>query len=186
MKNKMEDQIKKSNRKPIFIRYNSHLRKLSKNWRSQTGIHNKVRLKKKGHPKSPSVGYGSSNNLKGLYMSKLKYKVIKSESDLLAINNENVFLSAKLGLKKKLKILNELKQKNIKIMNIKDIDSYINTAKELIKNRKQNKIIEKQKKQETLKKIEEAEAKKENKELTQEEKEEKKKSEKKKILEKPQ
>ncbi len=186
MKNKMEQQAKKPKRKASFIRYNFHLKKLSKNWRSQTGIHNKVRLKKKGHPRSPSIGYGNTSNLKGLYKSELKYKIIKSEDDLFALNSENVFISSSLGLRKKLKLLELLRQKNIKIINIKDIGSYINNVNEQMKTKKQGKLAKRQKKQEMQKKTEELKAKKENKGLTQEEKEEKEKLEKKKILEKPQ
>jgi len=182
----MEQYAKKLRKRKNFIRYNFHLNKLSKNWRAQTGIHNKVRLKKKGHPRSPSIGHGNSKNLKGLYKSELRYKLINSEKDVSNLKDENVFISSKLGLRRKIKILNLLKQKNIKVINVKDIDFCINNINEQIKARKQNKIIEKQKKQEQHKKTEELKDKKESKEITKEEKEEKEKLEKKKILEKPQ
>lgn len=170
-----------------FIRYNSqYLKKLSSKWRRPRGMHNKVRLKKKGHPRFPAVGHGSVKETHGLYKSKFKYKLINSEKDLENLNNNYVILSGSLGLKTKLKLINKLKNLNNKILNIKDLDKFVKDAEEKLKLKKEAKKVKKQKKEESKKKREEKTTKKEEKELTPEEKIEKEKLEKKKVLEKPQ
>src|SRR5438309_11979423 len=115
------ENITKSKRKRIkFVRYNSeHLDKLSSNWRKSKGLHNKTRLKKKGHKKSPSIGYGTPSKVKGLYNSQFNYKMINSEKDLDNFNGENVILSRTIGLKEKIRLINKIKSMNLKILNIK-------------------------------------------------------------------
>ena len=177
--NKMEKVIIQKRNKPSFIRYNSeYLRKLSSNWRKQKGLHNKVRLKKKGHPSFPSIGYGSPKEIRNLFDSKYKYKLINSEKDLENLNEKYVILSSKLGLKKKLIFLNKLKSLDIKILNMKDVEKFIKDSEEKLKQNKDKKKIESKKREEVKEKPVE------KKELTKEEKEEQEKLEKKKVLEK--
>ncbi len=170
-------------KKPEFNRYNSgYLVKLHGNYRKQKGLHNKTRLKKKGHPKSPSIGYGSPKEIKGFYKSEFSYKLIKSEKDLQNLDAKNIILSKNLGLRKKLYIINKIKSLNVKILNIKDIDKFIKDAEDKLKQNKTKKKVEYQKKQDVQKKTEVKAV--DKKELTLEEKEEKEKIEKKKLLEK--
>jgi len=173
--------------KPNFTRYNSeYLKKLDSNWRSPRGIHNKVRLKRKGHPRSPSIGYGSPKEEYGLYKSKFSYKIINSENDLLNLDEEYVILSGRLGIKNKLNIINKLKASNVKILNLKDPEKFIKDVEEKLKQKKDKRKKHGQEKQELKKKIEEKAVQKEKKELTIDEKIEKEKLDKKKLLEKPQ
>ena len=185
--NKMAELKLHKKNKPTFVRYNSqYLKKLGSNWRTPRGIHNKVREKRKGHPKMPSIGYGSSKQTLGLYKSEFDYKLVNSEKDLKNLDKKYIIISSKLGLKKRLQIINEIKALNIKVLNIKDLDKYVKGVEERLKQNKEIKKTEKQKKQETKKKIEEKVIQKEKTELTQEEKSEKEKLEKKKTLEKGQ
>ncbi|MEK6835636.1 MAG: eL32 family ribosomal protein [Nanoarchaeota archaeon] len=168
--------------KPDFIRYTSkNLKKLGKSWRRPRGIHNKVKLKIKGHIKSPSIGYGNKSELKGLYKGQISYKVVSNLSELKNLDTNAVLISSKLGLKKKVQLLNEIKKLNVKVLSIKDIDAYIKNIEEKLKQRKEKKKQIEQKKEEFKKKAEEKS--KEKKELTQEEKSELEKQEKK-VLEK--
>ena len=180
-------QKEKKMTKIKFTRYNSeYSKKLSPNWRSPRGIHNKVRLKKKGHIRSPSIGFGSPKEKMNLYQSKFDYKLINSESDLNNLDKKYVIISSKLGLKNKLKILDKLKTLDIKIINVKDIEKFINEIKQKLKSKKEKKKLEKTKKEEIKKKLEEKVTKeKETKELTKEEKQEKEELDKRKLLEKP-
>ena len=168
-------------KKPEFTRYNSeYLKKLNSNWRRARGIHNKVRLKRKGHPKAPSIGYRNINKIRGFYKSQFDYKIIDSEKDLENLDKNYVILSSKLGLKKRLQLINKIKSLNLEILNIKDVDKFVKQVEEKLK---QNK--EKKKKGEEKKEVKKAEViEKEKKELTKEEKLEKEKLEKKKVLEK--
>mgnify|MGYP001580168899 CR=1 FL=1 len=177
----------KKRKKPSFIRYNSeYLARITSNWRRPKGLHNKVRLKKKGHIKSPAVGYGSPREVFGYYHSKFDYALINSEKDLVNLDKKYVLLSGKLGIKNRILLLKKLKTLDVTILNIKDIEKYINEAEEKLKQNKQKKQTEKQKKEESKKKTEKITTEKEIKELTAEEKLEKEKLEKKKILEKAQ
>ena len=149
-------------------------------------MHNKVRLKRKGHIKSPAVGYGSPREVFGYYQSQFDYALINSEKDLENLNKKYVLLSGKLGVKSRISLLKKLKTLNVTILNIKDVEKYIKEAEEKLNQNKQKKQTEKQKKEESKKKIEKTATEKEAKELTAEEKLEKEKLEKKKVLEKAQ
>ena len=163
-----------------FIRYNSeYLKKLSPNWRRAKGMHNKVRLKRKGHNKSPSIGYGTSKEFKAFFKSKFDYVLIKSEKDLENLNKKEIMFSKKLGLKKRLKLINKIKLMNLGVLNIKNLDEYIKTTEEKLKQKKEKKKLIKQ---DIKKKMDEKTI--EKKELNQEEKLEKEKLEKRKVLEK--
>ena len=180
--NKMENNNIQKKKKPVFVRYNSeYSKKLSPNWRKSKGIHNKTRLKKKGHPLSPLIGYGSPKAVKGFYQSKFDYKLINSVKDLENLDKKYVLLSSKLGLKSKIELIGKILELKIKILNIKDPEKFVKEVQEKLKQNKNKKVIELQKKQEEKKKKEE---KKESKDLTDEEKKEKEKLEKKKVLEK--
>jgi len=171
-------------KKPKFIRYNSeYLKKLSSSWRRPRGIHNKVRQKEKGHPRMPSIGYGSPKQFYSLYKSEFDYTLIKSEKDLENLNKKYVILSGNLGQKAKLNLVNKLKQLNVKILNIKDVDKFIKDAEEKLKSKKEKKTLEQKKKEERAKEREEKAKIKEKKEPTHEEKLEQEKLEKKKVLE---
>lgn len=179
----METKSNLKKEKPSFIRYKSkNIKKLSKSWRRPRGMHNKVRLRIKGHIKAPSIGYGNKSQLKGLYKGQVKYKLVTSLNDLKNLDAKAIIISNKIGLKKKIQLLNEIKKLDIKILNIKDIDSYLKNVEEKLKQRKEKKKQIEQKKEEFKKKAEEKS--KEKKELTQEEKAELEKQEKKKVLEK--
>jgi large subunit ribosomal protein L32e len=180
-------QLNVKRKKPNFVRYSySDHKKLKPNWRRQKGMHNKVRLSKKGHLKSPAIGYGSNKTFKSFYMSQFDYKLINSEKDLESLDKKYVLLSGKLGLKNKLKLVEKLKNLNIKVINLKDLEQFIKEKQNLMKGNKEKKLIEKQTKDDQKKKIQQKIEEKDKKEMTKENKEELEKLEKKKILESPQ
>lgn len=176
----METLNLRKRKKIKFIRYNSeYLRKLSPNWRRAKGMHNKVRLKKKGHNKSPSIGYGTPKEFRTFFKSKFDYVLVKSEKDLENLNKKEIMLSKKLGLKKRLWLINKIKLMNLSVLNIKNLNDYVKAIEEKLKQKIENKKLVKQ---EIKKKVDEKTA--EKKELSPEEKIEKEKIEKKKVLEK--
>ena len=62
---KLREEIKEN--KPDFIRQEYPARKnLKKTWRKPKGIHSKMRKKKLGKRKQPSVGYKSPRLVRGL------------------------------------------------------------------------------------------------------------------------
>jgi large subunit ribosomal protein L32e len=160
--------------KPNFVRQDSNKEKhKNKNkWRKPRGLHNKLRLKKKGHIKTPSVGYKSPILVKGLHSSGLSFYKVNNFKDLEGLDKEKQIpvISSKLGLKKKIQILEKCLSENIKVLNIKDIKTYLEKTKknlvkekeearkkQEVKKKKQEKIIKnkekkKEKKQEEIKK----------------------------------
>ncbi len=169
-------------KKKRFIRYKSiNQVKLKGGWRRPRGIHNKVRLKKKGHPHKVSIGYGTKKGTRNLYNSIFDYRLVKNIKDLDDINKKYIIISRSIGLKKKIEILKKAKELNLNVINIKDIDAFLKNIENRRNEFKEDKKKKQQKKEETKKKVEEKS--KEKKESTQEEKTEKEKEEKKKILE---
>lgn len=173
--------------KRTFKRYHAgNLKKLGSSWRRPRGMHNKVRLKRKGHIKSPLIGYGGNKKTLGFYQSKFDYKIVNSEKDLINLDKKYVILSSTLGLKNKLQLLEKLKNLNIKVLNIKDLEKFIKKTQEKLSSKKEQKKTQQKKKEEIKKKLEEKVEEKGKKELTLEEKSEKEELEKRKVLEKPQ
>jgi large subunit ribosomal protein L32e len=86
-------------------------------WRASKGIHSKTRLKVKGKPKSPTVGYGEAKKLFGLIKG-VQPVFIENIKKLNEIGkNEGIIISGKLGKRKRNAILEEAKKKNLKVLN---------------------------------------------------------------------
>lgn len=170
----MKELLKKRNiaksKKPKFLRKDSNKYAFGNKWRKPRGLHNKKRLKKKGHQKNPSVGYGSPKAVKYLTKEGLNRVKICNLNDLEKVNKEQdiIVLSSKLGLKKKLEILQKSFDLGIKVENVKSIKEYIEDKKQELEDKKKlkkKKIQEKEKsKKESLKKAEKRKEKPEDKE----------------------
>ncbi len=119
--------------KPKFLRQDAHkIPRLEKKWKKPTGIHNKMRLKKKGHRRGPSVGYKSPKQVRGLTRTGFKPITISNIKNLENIDHktEAGLISRTVGKRNKIKILERAKHLHITILNFKDIDLYIKNVKE--------------------------------------------------------
>jgi|TARA_Y100000310_G_scaffold175569_1_gene175625 large subunit ribosomal protein L32e len=167
MKKLLEKRNTSKSKKPKFLRHDSNKYSFNNKWRKPRGLHNKRRLSRKGHQKNPSTGYGSPKEVKYLNKEGLNRVNINNIQDLEKVNKEKdiAIISRKLGMKKKLIILEKILELNIQIENIKDIKKYIEEQKSLFeekKKEKQKKLAEKAKsKKEAEKKAKEKEKKKE-------------------------
>lgn len=169
-------------KKRKFTRYKSiNQVKLKGGWRRVRGMHNKVRLKKKGHMHKVSIGYGTKKETRNLYNSTFDYKFITNLNDLNNIDKKYILISGNIGLRKKIEILKKAKELKLNVIRIKDIDAFLKNIQEKLLQLKENKKKEQVKKEIYKKKTEEKS--KEKKEVNQEEKAEKEKEEKKKVLE---
>jgi len=133
---KIRSQLK--SRKPKFKRPQTNQFAKLKNsdkWRKPKGMGNKVRRRRRGHIKMPSVGYGSPSLVRNLNKEGFKEVIINNLSDLQNITSkeEIAIIGSTVGAKKKLTILTEIKKKNMSVGNVKDIDKKI---KELTKVKK--------------------------------------------------
>jgi len=118
-------QIK--SRKPTFRRQQiNQFAKFKNNnaWRRPRGQQSKMRLKRKGHRKMPTVGFKSPKAVRGLNRDGLLEIVVKNVQDLKAIDVKTQIgvIGRTVGAKKKIDILNEAKKIKIQFANIKDID----------------------------------------------------------------
>ena len=175
MKKLLEKRNESKSRKPTFLRQDSNKYSFNNKWRKPRGLHNKRRLHRKGHQKNPSIGYGSPKEVKYLNKEGLNRININNIQDLEKVNKETdiAIISKKLGMKKKLIILEKILELNIKVENIKDIKKYIEEQKALFEEKKkdkQKKIAEKAKsKKEAEKKAKEKEKKEDSEEDKQKE-----------------
>jgi len=147
-------------KKPKFKRTDSNKYNFKNKWRKPRGLHNKLRLKKKGHQKVPAVGYGSPKDKRGLTKEGLRPKLIFTIKDLEKLSKKDTgVISSSLGTKKKIELLEKANELNLNISNVKDINKFIEEKKAQIESRKKSRTKKKEKqkktKEESIKKAEE-------------------------------
>ncbi len=169
-------------RKPSFLRQDANkVKSLEKNWRSSSGIHSSMRRRFRGHPKSPSIGYGSPREVRGLSKEGYDVTVVHTLKDFNKVKDACVIASA-VGIKKKLELVKRAREIKCKILNVKDSELFISQVEESLKKRKEStKSREEKKKQaqtESLQRAQEKETKEKKEKANEEAKEEKTKEEK--------
>ena len=176
----LELRKKIKSKKPHFIRQQYNKKKsLGKKWHAPKGMHSKMRLSKRGKLKKPSLGFSSPKKVKFLTAQGFKPKLVNNLFDINSVkNDEIIILSSKLGIKKKIQILEKIKELKLNVLNIKNIDEFITKVKEQLKQRKEEAKKKDQKKKEEkakiTKKVEEKKEEKTEEEKTKEEDKEKK------------
>ena len=139
---KIKMAIKK--KKPDFVRQDSHkIKKLKVNWRRPKGLHSKIRHSFKGHIKAVSAGFGSPAALRGVGKSGLKNILVHSLKELGSINTEQagITIAKAVGLKKKIEIAREAKNKGIFVFNIRDVDDFLKQVDEKLKQKTAYEIV---------------------------------------------
>ncbi|MBU0536357.1 MAG: 50S ribosomal protein L32e [Nanoarchaeota archaeon] len=154
MEKMLELRIQRKKKKPDFVRKDTHKKKrLKVKWVRPRGLHNKLRLKKRGHRKSISKGYGSPRLAKYLDKSGLEPVLIATLSlDNINPKKQGIIISGNVGLRKKIDILRLAKTKGITVLNLKDMESFIKKTEDDLKNRKEQRESSKKKKEEEKKK----------------------------------
>lgn len=147
-------------------------------------MHSKLRRKKKGKGNLPSIGYSSPKEIRGLSRAGLIPVIISEVSRLNKLGSKHgVIISRAVGTRKRINILKKIKDLNLNVLNVKDVDGYIKKIEEERKAKREIKQSKKEKKkksqEEAVKKSQEEKAK----ETSQEEKDKIEKEEKRKILE---
>jgi large subunit ribosomal protein L32e len=129
MVNEQRLKLRKSikSKKPNFVvKESSFSARVKNRWRFPRGKHSAVRQMHRGRNKLVTLGYGSPKDVKGLHPSGLKPIIINNEKELLSIKEgEGALLSSKLGNKKRLSLLNIALEKNMTLLNFKDIKKAI-------------------------------------------------------------
>lgn len=97
-------------------------RKKKQKWKRPTGIHNKMRLKRKAYPSVVSIGYKQERQKELVNVYNLK--------DLENLKENQIIVLGKVGKKKRLEILKEVSKRKLKVDKI-NVEKYIkNNAKE--------------------------------------------------------
>ena len=149
----------KKSANPRFIRQDIHKKKrLAKLWRKPRGCDSKKRLMKNNRL-IVKPGYGTPKSLRKRDKSGKTIVQVTSVDDMVSLDpkEHTVILSKKTGLKNKIKLLNELIQKNFTIHNIKDPKQYIDAKKTLLDKKKKQKQ-EKTKKDKVKKEVDKKES----------------------------
>ena len=92
-------------------------RKKIQKWRAAKGRDNKIRLKMRGYPSSPSIGYKSPKKEIGKIKGKIPV-LVHNIKDLEKVNKDNIVILAKIGAKKKLDLIKKAEEMKLTILNI--------------------------------------------------------------------
>ncbi|HLC58888.1 MAG TPA: 50S ribosomal protein L32e [Candidatus Nanoarchaeia archaeon] len=157
-------RISKS-KKPEFERQQANYkRRFEGQWRKPKGIQSKRRRAFRGHAKMPSIGYGSPAEIRGLTRTGYVPITVSNVNDLQNVKEGcAALISAVVGLKKRVTIINKAKEMKIKVLGVKDFDAYIKQAAEKVKLRKQSSQVRKEQQMKKLKESEKKDNKKEEK-----------------------
>jgi large subunit ribosomal protein L32e len=121
IKRLMEIRKKMNKKRPSFRRVESwRYVRVKDSWRKARGIDSQTRKKTKTGVKSPSVGYRSPKKVRGLHPSGYEEVRVISIRDLenLIPHKHAIKISAKLGAKKRIELVDYAQKRNFKILNI--------------------------------------------------------------------
>ena len=93
--------------------------RVNESWRASDGIDSKMRLKRGGHPSSPSIGYRVPKKIRGLHPSGLKEIPVYRVEDLEAVDpsKQAVRIGHTVGVTKRVEILEKAKEQGIIVLN---------------------------------------------------------------------
>ena len=109
-----------NNSKPAFIRQESwRYKRVKPAWRRARGVTSKMRKEESGWPAKVKVGYGTAAATRGLHPRGLQERLIHRLSELEELDPKIhiVRISARVGERKRLALLDELRQRNFHIAN---------------------------------------------------------------------
>ncbi|MEM5870113.1 MAG: 50S ribosomal protein L32e [Candidatus Aenigmatarchaeota archaeon] len=107
-------------KKPEFRRWLSEsLKRLKPSWRRPRGMHSKIRVRKKGKLKMPSVGYGAPKKLRYLHPSGFQEVLVSNLKDLEKVDasKQAIKIAHTVGKKKRAEILKKAEELKIKVLN---------------------------------------------------------------------
>jgi large subunit ribosomal protein L32e len=107
-------------KKPEFKRWMSQAyKRVKESWRKPRGIHSKVRIRKKGKIKMPSVGYGAPKELRFLHPSGFREVLVSSLKDLEKVDpkTQAIRIAHTVGEKKRKEIIKKAEELKIKVLN---------------------------------------------------------------------
>lgn len=116
----LEVRREKKRNKPDFARQESwRYVRVKETWRKPKGIDSKMRQRKKGWPKSPSIGYRGPRKVRSLHPSGFKEVLVQNMSDLEGIDprSQAARIAGAVGKKKRLEIIERADKLGIRVLN---------------------------------------------------------------------
>src|SRR3989344_876344 len=144
-------RVKEAVRKKVrFYREEVNKKKSLVGWRKPKGIHNKSRLRKQRHSLLPKIGYAGAKVGKNLIY-------VMTINDLNKLNKENdvIILSGKLGMKKRIIMLEEIKKNGFILYNYRDLGVKKKELEEKINKRKNENKQKQEKRSKTKEELKE-------------------------------
>ena len=184
----LEKRARLKRKKPRFNRQDSHkIKRIDKSWRKPRGKDSKMGQGLRGYRRCVKSGWGSPGLVKGLHKSGLKMRLISSDKEVAYVDSksEGIIIASKVGLRKKIKIVEEAIKKNVKILNLKDAQNFLDETKKKIKVEKEKKEKTKEDKEKKKKREKPKKRTIEDKVETEKDRKEREKKEKDKLLTKP-
>ena len=175
----------KKKRNPVFLRTDARWKmRLPLGWRRPHGLHNKIRLQKKGYNPMVKPGYRTPAKVRGLTSKGKVPKVVSSVSQLSSLDktNEVAIIAATVGQRKKSILLSEAAKLGIKVQGVKDPKAQVQEISSEMAARKKRRELISQKRKDSQKKESKKSSKKEDNAGEEMSKEDKEKEEKKKTL----
>jgi ribosomal protein L32E len=109
--------------KPGFLRKDWHKKiklgstvKKKRKWRAAKGRHNKIRLNNVGHPVRPKIGWGSSNEIRGMVKGLVPVRV-ENMSELLKVEKGQGVIIGSVGRKKREELIKKASEMKLQILN---------------------------------------------------------------------
>ncbi len=114
---------KQKRKKPNFVRDESwRYKRVDPSWRRPKGIDSKMRLKKKGWPKSVEVGYRSPRMVRGFHPSGFEEKLVFTVKELEKVDpNQVVRIGHTVGLKKRIRIVEKAEELGLRVLNARGV-----------------------------------------------------------------
>lgn len=106
-------------KKPDFTRQESwRYKRVKPSWRKPRGIDSKMRIKKKGWPKSVDTGYRSPKGVRGLHPSGFEEVIVYTVEGLEGINpNQAVRIGHTVGRRKRAEIIERAEELKVPVLN---------------------------------------------------------------------
>jgi len=124
MKKQKEHIIKErqriKNKKPKFRRQESwRYKRVKENWRKARGIDSKMRIKKKGWPQTPNIGYRGPKNARHLHPSGFVEVLVHNTDDLEKVDpkTQAIKIAHTVGAKKRVEISARAEERGLRILN---------------------------------------------------------------------
>jgi large subunit ribosomal protein L32e len=170
MKKLLELRKKMKNKKPTFLRQDAHKKKrLGEGWRRPKGMHSKMRLRHRDKRTRPEPGFGSPKAVYGLSKEGLQYVNIATVKEVGSIDKQKqgIVISSSVGKKNRIQIIKKALELNIKILNLKEPQKYVEKIEKEMQEKaekKKSKVEKKEKKEKDKEKKAEKKEKEEGKE----------------------